>query len=146
MSQFLRTSPIKEAQLLEWFQKLVVTGTKARRRDDILEAIWNEGEHRMPCSPLEWTFYPERCIIAALIHKGMARHQLIQEMLCSPGRIYLVSDALMPGAESLNLCVAGFSQSEIFDWLTRMRPARMVIGEYQGTSLITAPLISFTQD
>lgn len=146
MADIIRTADVSERQLLQWMRQLVVTSEgSASSRDAVLEAIWNYGDHRLPCEPVGWTFYPHRLIVKPLIYNGRARHELIQEMLCSPGRVYLVSDAQEPGPHSLTLCVAGFSISETERWLGLMRPAKMILGEFQGTRLLSAPLISFTQ-
>ncbi len=145
MAEHIGTAKVTPLIMGQWFRRLIPVATNSNKWDAIAEEAWNEGDHRLPYDPQQWVIYPERMLVKPMILSGKIKYPLIQEMISSPGTIYLVSDAQASGPFSLTLCVAGFSDTELEDWLRKQRPRKMVLGECQGHLLLAAPLITFTQ-
>lgn len=145
MSGLILSKPVTEIMAASWMRTHVPVSAAAYTLREVMQEIWNDGEHRLPCDPTEWRLYPERTLVKQMVWSAPKKHPLVQEMLSSPESVYLVSDASVPGPKSLTICTAGLGTSDICRWLNAQSPQRMVIGSVGGVILVCAPVTSFTQ-
>lgn len=109
----------------------------------VLEAVWQDGDHKLPTHPNLWEIWRTRLIVSPVIHSAKPRHVLLRELMSRPGQPVMVSDSQLPGASSLHYCVSLDDLEEIPTLLRRQFASKAVIRQYDERYLFAAPVSSF---